>query len=427
MTEGERRSMRLILFGTMLLASAGSWAQLDPKKDVSDAGIAPTQTPVRSATPDAGPAAPLFAVSAALGKGITVSRGDAFSMTVRGRLAARDVVAVKEKSATNEVSLRTARVVLQGKALSPALSFNVQLALGAADFEKDVVSPLYDAYVDFTALRDLQLRVGQFLVPFDRARTIRENSIQFVDRQQVISELNLDRDIGLSAFSDDFLGVGGRLSYAVSVFSGQGKNRFLPVSEPVFLWVGRIAIRPMGPFDDDSEGDVKRSTSPHLAIGLGAAYNGKTLRQRSTIGNVLTAGTFAYTHFAADLVFKYGGFALLAEGLYRSADRELRQADIAGKTVTEYSRTGWGYTVQASIMIGPMFELVARWNQLRALGRTDPDLVKTVTQQGREVSAGFNVYVNGHLFKIQADYTARFGEGSAPVGHLARVLLDLSF
>jgi hypothetical protein len=427
MIEGKHMSMRLILFGTVLLASSGALAQQNSGRDIPDAGVRGIEGSTRPSAPDAGVVAPAFAVSGALGKGLTVSYGDAFSMTVKGRMALRDVVAIKEKSATNEVSLRTARVVFQGKALSPSLSYTLQLALGAADYEKDVTSPLYDAYVDFTALRDLRLRAGQFLVPFDRARTIRENSLQFVDRQQLISEINLDRDIGLSAFSDDFLGVGGRLSYALSVFGGQGKNRFIAVPEPVFLWVGRIAVRPMGPFDDDSEGDVKRSTSPHMAIGLAAAYNGKTMRQRSTVGNVLTTGTFAYTHAAADLVFKYGGFALLAEATYRAADRPFRQTtDASGKTTTEYSRTAWGYTVQASMMIGPMFELAARWNQLRAFGDTDPDLKKTVTQQGREVSAGFNVYLNGHLFKVQGDYTARIGEGNAPVGHMARVLLDLS-
>jgi len=401
--------------------------------------------------PDAGlPAPPAFSVKVGLGKGITISRGEALSLTIRGRLSARDVVTVIGPTATNELSLRTARLVLQGKALSPSLAYYIQLALGVADFEtltdttgkqSLVASPVYDAYLDFTAWRDLQLRAGQFFVPFDRARTIREFSLQFVDRQQLVSELSLDRDIGLMAFSNDLFGWGGRLAYSLGVFGGQGKNRVVAVPNPVFLWVGRVTLRPMGPFDDDSEGDLERSAMPHLAVGLAAAYNGETWRQRSTMGTLfLLPGGFKYTHLAADAVFKFGGFSLLAEALYRQADRPSRTGtkDVSDKTIkdlsgnsitnpiTEYSRSAWGYTVQAGLMVTKELEFVARWNQLRWLGDTDRDLVKTVLQQGREATVGVNVYMNGHLFKVQADYTVRFGTGPLPYSHLARVLVDLS-
>lgn len=155
----------------------------------------------------------------------------------------------------------------------------------------------------------------------------------------------------------------------------------------------------------------------------------------------LLPGGFKYTNLAADVVFKYGGFALLAEGLYRQADRDSRSGtkdvndkpikDLTGTAITnpitEFSRSGWGYTVQASLMVTKELELVARWNQLRWLGATDPDLISTITRQGREATIGFNVYLNGHLFKVQADYTARFSEGATlPYAHLVMALLDLS-
>jgi hypothetical protein len=244
------------------------------------------------------------------------------------------------------------------------------------------------------------------------------------------------------AFSDDLFGWGGRLGYAAAVFGGQGRNRVVAVANPVFMWTGRISLRPMGPFDDDSEGDVARSTTPHLAIGLAAAYNGSTWRQRSTNGMLfLLPGGFKYTNLAADIVFKFGGFSLLAEGLYRQADRDSRSGtkdvndkaikDLSGAAITspitEFSRSGWGYTVQAAFMATKELEFVARWNQLRWLGATDPDLISTIIRQGREVTVGFNVYLNGHLFKVQANYTARFSEGATlPYSHLVLALLDLS-
>lgn len=429
------RGREELLLSLVLLAASSSWAQV-----------------LTTAPPDAGvPAPQAFSAKVALGKGITVSRGDSLSMTVKGRMSIRELVSVVGPTATNDIELRTVRLVVQGQAFSPSLSYYVQLALGMADFETLtdktgkqtlVGNPMFDAYIDFTALRDLQLRVGQFLVPFDRARTIREFSLQFVDRQQIVSELTLDRDIGLMAFSNDLFGWGGRLGYAAAVFGGQGRNRVVAVANPVFMWTGRLSLRPMGPFDDDSEGDIARSTSPHLAIGLAGAYNGGTWRQRSTTGMLfLLPGGFKYTNLAADVVFKYGGFALLAEGLYRQADRDSRSGtkdvndkpikDLTGTAITnpitEFSRSGWGYTVQASLMVTKELELVARWNQLRWLGATDPDLISTITRQGREATIGFNVYLNGHLFKVQADYTARFSEGATlPYAHLVMALLDLS-
>lgn len=419
-------SMSLVLPAVGAPNGAGGVQTLVP----TDGGV---PVPSGALVPVAAPSttAPGFSAKVALGKGLTVSRGDALSMTIKGRVSVRDVVVMNGNNVTNELSLRTVRLGVQGKMLSPAISYYVQLALGTADYEtlKDstgketlVTSPVYDAYVDFTAWRDLQLRVGQFFVPLDRSRTIREFSLQFVDRQQMITELNLERDMGLLISSNDFLGWGGRLAYALGVYGGQGKNRALPVTNPGFLWVGRLTVRPMGPFDDDVEGDVERSSSPHLAVGVGAAYNGNTWRQRSTLGTVLTLGGVDYLHLAGDVVFKYGGFAFLGEVLYRKAPHDVR----SNGTLTEYTRSAWGYTVQASYLFTKELELAARWDQLRPLGQTDPKLIEFTLQQGRELTVGFNVYFNGHLLKLQFDYTARFSEAGSLASHLARALVDVS-
>ncbi len=385
----------------------------------------------QGAEPDAGvvaeaPKAEPVVVKIAMGKGLTVSKGEGLSMNIRARIQLRDVVSVQGAAVANELSLRTARLFISGKVLSPDAGYFVQLALGANDFETGISSPVFDAYLEYTGWRDVQLRAGQFFVPFDRARTIREVALQMVDRQQVITELALDRDLGIVISSQDLFGWGGRVTYALGFFGGQGKNRVTPEKKPGFLYSARIAIKPMGAFDDDVEADLDRTPHPHLAIGVAAAFNQDTSRQKSLSGTVFTLGGFDTVHLAADVVFKFKGLSLLAEALMRQATVAMHEGELNGAPLKEYSRSGWGYLVQAGYLVTSRVEITARWDQLRFLAG-DPALATLVAQQGRELGVGLNVYLNGHQGKIQGDYSLRFGEGSVAATHLVRVALDVSF
>ena len=88
----------------------------------------------------------------------------------------------------------------------------MQLAFGGNDFEAGSSTPLFDAYLEYTRLRDLNVKVGQFFVPFDRLRTIREFALELVDRAQPTVELSLDRDVGVSFSSQDLFGTRGVLA-----------------------------------------------------------------------------------------------------------------------------------------------------------------------------------------------------------------------
>jgi hypothetical protein len=366
--------------------------------------------------------------SAAPGKGFDVITNDGrFGLQIRTRAQIRDTVLVTPKATTNEINVKTLRLFFSGHVLVPDLRYVIQLALGSNDFENGNPSPIFDAYLEYNKLRDLNIRFGQFFVPFDRARTIREFALQFVDRQVVVTELTLDRDVGVMFHSNDLGGKGGKLSYAIGIFGGEGRNKF-GVQNPGFLYTLRFAVRPMGAFDDDVEGDLQRIRKPRLMIGAAGAFNQATNRARSTTGNTLTLGGYDYAHAAGDLVFKYAGFSLLAEIVYRKALWSTRVGlDDKMMPLTEYSRSGWGYLVQAGMMVSRMVELTARWNQLMVLAPTDPALVKLVDEQGKEAGGGINVYLNGHFFKLQADYFYVFGKIEDQGRHQVRVQLDATF
>ncbi|WP_437955557.1 porin [Sorangium sp. So ce119] len=366
-------------------------------------------------------------VTAAPGKGFTVKTADGgFSSTIRARVQIRETFTHTDEDDTHEINVRTVRLTTNGHFISPDLKYNVQLAFGGNDFERDSPSPIFDAFVEYTGIRDLNVRVGQFLAPFDRARTLREVSIQQTERPIAVREFNLDRDVGLMVSSPDLFGLGGKLSYNLFLGGGEGRNRF-GAQEHGPLAVARLAVRPFGAFDDDQDGDLTREAKPRLAVGVTGAYNHQTNRQNSTFGTTLTLGAADYLHGAADLVFKYAGFSLAAEAVARHAERDSFEGEADGAPVQEWTRSGYGYFAQAGYLLTDHLEVAARWDQIFAERGTDPKLVDLVAAQGKQVGGGLNYYLNGYALKVQGDYFYIFGEDASEGRHVARLQLDASF
>lgn len=374
-----------------------------------------------------------------LGRGLTVRVGDAFASNLQARVQLRSTLGFPvdddpDTEPTQELQVRTLRVWLRGHVVDPHVRYGLQLALGANDFEAGNASPIFDAYLELTHLRALNLRVGQFFVPFDRARTIREFALQSVDRAQLVRELSLDRDVGVVLQSQDLFGDDGRFGYHVGVFGGDGRNRF-GAHALGFLTTLRLFVRPFGAFDDDQEGDLTRQPSPRLMIGAGLAYNHATDRPQSTTGQPYAFGTFDYLHAAADVVFKLAGVYLLAEVIYRQAMNGRAHTQIDPATMQEqtvWARDGWGVLAQASYNVGPVLDLAqlelwARYEQLEAIGETDPRLRELVRTRGRGLGGGVNLYFQQHALKLQLDWAHWFGDAPGVGEHLARLQLDASF
>jgi hypothetical protein len=365
-------------------------------------------------------------VTAAPGKGILVKSADGgLSFGARARVQLRETFTHFGTTDTNELQVRTMRLTLFGNVLSPDLRYTVQLAFGGGDFDSANPSPIFDAFIDYTKLRDLNVRVGQFFVPFDRARTIREFALQMVDRPLVVRELTLDRDVGVMLSSSDLFGLDGQLGYNLFLGGGDGRNRFGALA-PGAIVVARLTYRPFGNFDDDQEGDLTREMRPRLAIGLGGAWNANTSKQNSTYGGTFALGTADYLNAVVDVVFKYGGFSLLTEALWRRASQDALTGTLNGEPATEYTRSGYGYFVQAGMLVHPHVEVTGRWEQLFTRGGTAPAFAELAMTQGRQVGGGVNLYLNGHAFKVQADYFYLFGSEGEP-RHLARLQLDATF
>jgi hypothetical protein len=388
-------------------------------------GLADAQAPIGGAWSPQAPRG--LSVAGGPGRGIVLTSGDGFfALNLRGRIQLRDTVVVPQdaSASTNDLSLRTLRLIFSGHVFSRQTQYVLQLALAPQDFEANTVSPVFDAWIAFNQLRDLQVRVGQFFVPFDRARTNAEWGLDAVERPGVVQEVSLDRDIGVELSSSSLGGLPW-LQYRLGIFGGDGKNRVN--TAPGFLYAARVQVSPFGAFDDNVEGDLARLARPRLAIGVGGAYNQNSNRARSTTGAVLALGGFDYWHAAADVVFKYGGFYFLGEALYRQAAADRHDGMQSMTAVTEYSRSAWGYLAQAGMMLTDRLEVVARWEQMFALGATDPALIAQVRATGNDAGVGLNWYQAGHGLKLQADYHYLFGDNLAAGRQQIRLQLQASF
>jgi len=318
------------------------------------------------------------------------------------------------------MQIRRQRVVLQGNAMGPDLTYYIQLAFSNLDMEKgDLRSPLRDAYFTWILSRDLNLRAGQMKVPYGRQRVVSSSALQMVDRSIVVGEFNLDRDVGAHLFSKDLFGLGGKLAYSAAIFGGDGRNR--TTDKFGMLYAGRLQFSPMGAFDDFVEADIKREESPKLAVAINGAYNQDSDRSRSTFGDIYPT-TFDQRHLGADFLFKWNGLSVSGEWLWRKADSKGHSVIEKGATAPKLyePRSGWGAYGQIGQMLTEKLEVEGRYGYMTAINDS-PVGVK------HELGGGLSYYVAEHNLKVQTDYFYLPGKGFENGTHEVRLQTQLFF
>ncbi|MBK8411439.1 MAG: porin [Sandaracinaceae bacterium] len=357
-------------------------------------------------------------VTASLGRGVRIESTDGrFMLNIRAR-AQLLATALSDTDAGGDGSItfqaRRARLLFQGHLFGPEWTYYLQLGFSNRDTESDLRLPLRDAYMNWSGLRDMNIRFGQMKVPHDRQRVNSSSALQMVDRSIVTGEFNLDRDVGIQLFSTDVGGLDGRLAYAVGVFGGDGRNRI--TGDFGLLYVGRVSYLPFGGFEDYVESDHGRAPEPRLALTAGFAYNQNSVRERSTFQGTYQLGSFDFMHANFDAVFKMSGFSLSAQAFMRQARGANVLTDPMDPANTETARVGYGAFVQAGYLFTDNLELVARFGEIRP----SRNGVSALGRQG-ELGGGLNWYFQKHDFKIQLDYFWLYGDGFDEGRHQVRI------
>ncbi|MGB1317402.1 MAG: porin [Flavobacteriales bacterium] len=318
--------------------------------------------------------------------------------------------------------IRRARLKFGGFLYSPNVMYKVELSLSSNDLKssKDFkeaggsTKVILDAvlkwrfYKSKSGKQSLTLWAGQTKMPGNRQRLVSSQALQLVDRSQVNSIFNIDRDIGVHLHGQ--FQVGSVVLRPIFAFAkGEGRN-IISNNIGGFSYTGKLEILPFGLFEskgDYFEADLKREQKPKLSLAASATYNEGASRDKQT-GTFLidTAGDYMANNLLTvlgDVMFKYKGFSLLAEGAFKQvmlkSGQSLSTTDstlvsVGGKTY----QTGWGVSAQAGYLFKHNIELAARYT------RVVPDWSKSFTGLD-EYTIGLSKYVVGHKLKVQTDVT----------------------
>jgi phosphate-selective porin OprO and OprP len=327
------------------------------------------------------------------------------------------------EDAAESVQIRRARLQFKGNLYGKNNKYKVELAVSPGDVaQNDGAAPgqsiLLDWYLDFTHIRDLSLRLGQYKVPFNRQRVVSSGDLEFVDRSIVNAEFSLDRDIGFDLRSEDLFGLGS-LRYYLGMYSGEGRNTrgFYDFG---MMYVACFEVLPMGMFDDYAEGDLERVASPKLSIGVSGARLTHGRLNRGILGSAPSdGGTTDYNTLAADAVFRFAGFSATTEWIFRDGDRNFgTDGELEGP------RDGFGGMGQLTYLFPTTrIQVGARYGFIERAGDA------SVLPESNELGGGVSYYFAHHPFKLQADYF-RLGakdEDETIYSHRVRVQLQAGF
>lgn len=294
----------------------------------------------------------------------------------------------------NSLFLRRTLIVAKGKLLedfSYAVTFDVSVSS----------DPLRDAYLDWTALRPAQMRVGQFRIPFGIENQLSSRKLYFVDRMlitapdteqasskaitSVKSGFLQERDLGLRVSGKVPAGPIG-LDYALAVINGSDKNTVDKNDKKDIL--GRVGLTPF----------------KTLALG-GSFYVGKNPQTVTAAG----ATTFTGVDVKRD---RYG-----ADVEFRPLEPLIVRAEyMTGKNDTV--KFNYYYALMAYRF--PMeIEPAVRFEKL------DPNTDASDNEITR-TTLGVNYYIKGDT-KLQVNYELRDDQGNPKVDNMTLAQLLVSF
>lgn len=342
------------------------------------------------------------------GKGIKYATKDT-SFTVKFNFRFQNLYVATYDEASEDWSsqflVRRSRLKFSGFAFNPKITYKAEMGLSNRDISvssedgngRGASRLILDAVIKWQFADNWSLWAGQTKLPGNRERVISSANLQFVDRSNLNSKLNIDRDAGLQ-LRGKFKAGKMVILPTLAVSQGEGRN-ITSNNFGGYSYTGRVDFLPMGKFKkkgDYDSSDLHRESTPKLAFGVAFEYNDGAVRQGGQVGKFVRDSTGVYAEnslstFFADAIFKYNGISVMSEYAIKTADKEI------GGTDRNFN-TGSAFNIQMGYLFKNNVELAARYTTLRAddngfSGLSDTD----------EITLGISKYVVGHSLKVQAD------------------------
>jgi hypothetical protein len=373
---------------------------------------------------------------------------------------------IRNQSDASTFTVPQVQLQFLGHAFDPDLRYNLSIQLNQSAFNQEGGSgraALVDAYIAAWHVPLATVQVGQQKVWFNRSLISSIATSSFADNLLVqrtfAANLINSRDIGVVVMSDE---EKYKLNYAFGIWGGVGpnltnegtsvsqalpNNASLPASQQrtfnfdtrfnngEMMYTARLLYKFSGN-PGYGQGDILHSRVPQVAIGAGYAYNpaqnylssirsdivSRAYRQavtNSNNGRLLGGGIYDFQTYEVDLIAKYQGWSLQAEGYYRH--QRVRDSDDGSIPFTPSTAVvlgppvdlgqAWGWYVQAGKYIVPRkLELAVRYGVLDPSTKQKDDLTK---EFGAALSYSFDGTYNNRLIVDYSHLTLGSG-GRAP-------------
>ena len=267
---------------------------------------------------------------------------------------------------TNSFRLKHAQLRFSGHVVVPEVRYKIMISMPGTEGGANV--DLRDAWVDLRFSKNVQLKVGQFIL-YDHENLEPTWALQMVDRSIVYYEFGLERELGVDLHGRLF---GDRLEYNLFLINGYGRNQ---LSKNSALSPGaRLAFNILGRHDY-MVADLNSSEQPHLAVGMAAFWHP---RHADLKGNGLW-------HPTADLAFRWRGFSALAVG-YSVVNTDLDATDLG-----------------AVAQLG-CFLLPGRLESAFRYGRVMNDGARGKNGGPQVGAVALSWFVHGHSLQVQTEY-----------------------
>lgn len=319
--------------------------------------------------------------------------------------------------------IQHAKFYMGGNAYGPHIQYYVQAA--AANNTRTVgLGPISESTNQGFIMEDYYVRIqyegmdikfGQFKVPFSRQWMIYSGNIDFVQRATSTQAFLFGRDRGItfSRYSDAFnatVGVfnGGGTLQAANPFQLQtGQNVSNDSVTPGLLYVARITYSPFGSVGY-SEGDVEQTQGQRVEFGGGFAYD-QNRDYDLNLDRITDDFSVDTMSASADATFKSEGGSIQGEYFWRKHQPSL-SSDF----------TSHGFYIQPAYFFVPRkFEGALRFSLL------DPN-TNVGSDKILEGAASLNYYISeDHRIKTKIQYT--YLRQDQPVGRSVDHFIDISF
>lgn len=322
-----------------------------------------------------------------------------------------DKIAYIENHSPNFM-IRRARLKFNGWAFTQKLKYKVELGLSQRDMsggnnaESGNASRIvYDAFLEWNFYKNFSILAGQAKLPGNRERIVSSGNMQFVDRSLLNSRFNLDRDMGIQLKHHFKFGKAFIINETFAFTQGEGRN-VITGNLDGFGYTFKIEALPFGEFVSNGEysgGDLKREQKPKLAIAVAYDLNQNAVKTRGQQGNFIKDKNGKYLgknlhSIFADLMFKYKGFSLMSEYVYKTTQDGIpniyEPTDLSNEIGTFY--TGQAFNIQAGYLLKKNYELAGRFTMILPQNTS-------VDNNQFEYTIGASKYFMGHKLKIQTD------------------------